>query len=123
MNSFKTQQGVAISLTFSIRKQSRRRKKLSRKLWESSRAFQRGSVYSPISHVLYCSNVPLATQEAKLATAQNSLNGIKGRLRDIVEQQENIALERGHVALDYAVSLPYHQLPDRSDSTHRTPSM
>ncbi|KAF6233100.1 hypothetical protein HO173_008644 [Letharia columbiana] len=44
----------------------------------------------------------LAAQEAKLATAQNALSGIRGRLREIMGQQETIALERGEVALDYA---------------------
>ncbi|CAF9935176.1 MAG: Structural maintenance of chromosomes protein 5 [Alectoria fallacina] len=44
----------------------------------------------------------LAAQEAKLATAQNALGGIKGRLREIMEEQETIALERGQIALYYA---------------------
>ena len=33
------------------------------------------------------------------------MGGIKGRLREIMEEQETIALERGQIALDYAVSL------------------
>ncbi|KAM0800108.1 structural maintenance of chromosomes 5 smc5 [Usnea florida] len=44
----------------------------------------------------------LAAHEAKLVTAQTAISGIKGRLREIMEQQETIALERGQVALDYA---------------------
>ncbi len=94
-----------MSLTFSFRKLSRLKKKLSRKLWESSKPFQRSSVCRPNPWPLYPSDLQLAAQEAKLATAQNAVSGVKGRLREIMEQQETIALERGQIALDYAVRL------------------
>lgn len=97
------------SLTFPVRKLSQPKKKPSRRLWESSKPFQRNSVRRPDCWPLYSSNFKIAAQEAKLATAQNALSGIKGRLREIMEQQEIIALERGDVALGYAVRLLYYQ--------------
>ena len=94
-----------MSLTFLFRKLSRPKKRLSRKLWESLKPFQRSLVCRPNPWPLYSSDLQLAAQEAKLVTAQNAVSAIKGRLRDIMEQQETIALERGQVALDYAVRL------------------
>ena len=110
-----TQKRETLTLTFSFRKPSRRKKKLSRELWESSKPYQRSSVCSTTSWPYYGSDIQLAAQEAKLSTAQTAISGIRGRLRDIVEQQETVAFERGQIALDYAVCLPTCQYEDRSD--------
>ena len=112
-----------LSLTFSFRKPSRPKKKPSKKLWESSRPFQQNSVCRPKFWPLSCSDIQLAAQEAKLVTAHNALSGIRGRLREIMEQQEAVALERGQIALDYAVRLLNDLFQDFSNKTDRTLSM
>lgn len=114
-----TQKQGILSLTFALRKLSRPKKKLSRKLWESSRPFQRSSVGHSTSWPLYSSDLQPAAQEAKLATAQNALGGIKGRLREIMKQQEIIALERGQIALDYAVRVPDYPYENNIDRMPR----
>ena len=114
-----TQKRGNLSLTSAFRKLSRPKKKPSRKLWESSRPFQRSSVSRSKPWPLYSSDLQPAAQEAKLATAQNALSGIKERLRDIMEKQETIALERGQIALDYAVRVLAYQYMVSFNKTYR----
>jgi len=44
----------------------------------------------------------LAAQEAKMAAAQEAMNGMRVRLKAISKKQDDIAMQRAQIALDYA---------------------
>ena len=114
------QKRETLLLTFSIRKPLRPKRKPSREFWGSSKPFQQSSVCKTMfSKTLHCSDIRPAAQEAKSNTAQKALDNIRGRLRDIVEQQEEIAFDRGQIALSYAVRPPGQHLPSISNRKHR----